>query len=171
VLQRDRAQADRGGDAAKASTLWRQAITKLRPIEKFGRDARKHLIDAPRTPVVTATISAGDGWTQWASTLRTATPRGNFTQARHIADLGAEAIVDGPTPSVLVPVRAFRPATTTVTAPPRTYTVRDGTIAGTRTFSLRMTLREYVVPQLSCRGPGPHRGFVCRRGGHVHGNL
>jgi hypothetical protein len=92
LAQGSRARAAQAGHKARAALLERQALTKLRPVEKFGRDARSRLLDSPRSATVLATIAAGDAWTEWAYTLRTAPPRGNFTQARHIADLAIEAV-------------------------------------------------------------------------------
>jgi hypothetical protein len=73
----------------------------------------------------------------------------------------------GPTPQVLVPVRTFASRRPRIEAR-RTYTVSDGSIRGTRTFSLRMTLRKYVEPRAPCRGSGPNPGFVCSSRGPEH---
>lgn len=90
---RARQQAAEQGDVAKAARLERKALRRLRPAEKFGRDARKEFIDDDRQdPVVKATTDAGDAWTEWAHTIRTEPPAGDFSQAQKIADLGADAI-------------------------------------------------------------------------------
>jgi len=73
---------------------------------------------------------------------------------------------DGPTPRVDVPVRKFYGRRTTITVPPRTYGVSAGDITGTRTFSLRMRLKKFVMRRFPCRGSGPHRHFVCSNRDH-----
>src|SRR4051812_46709302 len=47
VTMRARAQAAAHGDAAKAETLDRKAMRQIRPVEKWGRDARELFIDDP----------------------------------------------------------------------------------------------------------------------------
>lgn len=64
----------------------------LPAIERWGRDARKEFVGDQPGDVSRRVIAAGDAWTEWAYTLRTDPPRGDFNQARHIADLAANAI-------------------------------------------------------------------------------
>jgi hypothetical protein len=89
MLQRDRAKAFEAGDFGKAARHERRVLRNLRPMEKWGRQARTTFIDAARSRVTRATIRAGDAWSEWAYTTRTDPPRGDFAKAQHIADLAA----------------------------------------------------------------------------------
>jgi hypothetical protein len=92
ITARDRREADEAGDVAKAVRLEARMNRQLKTVMKFGREARKRLIDIRSTPQAKAVTAAADGWTEWAYELRTNPPAGDFDQARHISDLAVDAL-------------------------------------------------------------------------------
>jgi hypothetical protein len=91
VTVRDQSEAYRAGRARQGARLERRARRLLDPVQHYGRDARNAMFDY-RGRVARKLIAAGDGWAEWAHTLLTAPPRGDFDKARRIADLGLVAV-------------------------------------------------------------------------------
>jgi hypothetical protein len=87
----ERREAVRAGDAAGLESIDRRVRAKLRPVLEYGKTARLQLLDFSDIPVARRTIAEGDGWTEFALTVRN-TPAANFEQARKIADVAAEAL-------------------------------------------------------------------------------
>jgi hypothetical protein len=91
VLLRDQSEAYRAGRPRRGARLERRARRLLEPVQHYGRDARKAMLDY-HAAIARKVVAAGDGWSEWAYTLLTDPPRGNFDKARHVADLGVVAI-------------------------------------------------------------------------------
>jgi hypothetical protein len=91
LTARDRGKAYQAGDVAKNDRLTRRLIRQLRPVTKWGRDARKAFVDAEPDKATRAVTAAGDAWTKWALALRT-TEAIDYDEGARIADLGVTAI-------------------------------------------------------------------------------
>jgi hypothetical protein len=92
LIAKERRDADQQGDTAGAADAERRLNSRLKTIQGWGRDARKGVLNWRNTDPAKAVIADGDGWSEWAYELLQNPPRGDFKQARHIADLGSEAI-------------------------------------------------------------------------------
>lgn len=91
LVARDRAQASQAGETDKASRLERTLMRELKPVTRWGRDARRAFIESDPNKLTRTTTRAGDGWAKWALMLRESTGL-NYDEAAKVADVATEAL-------------------------------------------------------------------------------
>ena len=91
VLLRQRSQAAQAGDRATDQRIGTQIRAQLQAAKKWGRDARRELLDVSPGALRSATVAAGDAWSQGALLLDTDKAI-DYTQGARISDAAAEAL-------------------------------------------------------------------------------
>ena len=94
LASRERSNLYLSGSVEESIRVGQRAKRLFRPMLSFGREARKAFLGSdPNSPLVKATVAAGDAWAIYALRVSQTLPEGGtFEQGRQLADLGAKAI-------------------------------------------------------------------------------
>lgn len=79
------------GQRARLAQLDARLPSRLAPLTRWGRQARKAFLDAPPSALTRATVRAGDAWAQWALLLLGDQQR-SYQDGVRLADLAAAAL-------------------------------------------------------------------------------